>query len=71
MSKRGSRETQGRTGSPAHPIDGYHGGHKAFTRLLVENRVSRMAANDAWMSGRKARENGVGCTCHPCRGPTS
>jgi hypothetical protein len=49
----------------------YHGDRKAFTRLLVENRVSRMAANEDWISCRKARENGVGCTCHQCRGPTS
>jgi len=50
-------------------IAGYHNDSKAFTRLLIENRVSREAANTAWSSGIKAKAGGMGCTCHHCKKP--
>lgn len=48
-------------------IAGYHSDTKAFIRLLVENRISRKIAEDAYQLGAKERERGVGCTCWDCR----
>ena len=48
-------------------IAGYHNDSKAFTRLLIENRVSRKAADEAWAKGVKAKEIGIGCTCLHCQ----
>lgn len=47
---------------------GYHGDKATFTRLLVENRVSRMAAEEAFRLGVKAKAAGVSCGCLDCMG---
>ena len=48
-------------------IAGYHGDKASFTRLYIENRVSRAAADAAWRSGANARNAGVPCNCSECR----
>lgn len=56
-------------------VAGYHGDHATFTRLFIENRISKKAADEAFRSGERARANGVKCTCRSCvaagRGPSS
>lgn len=47
-------------------VAGYHNDQQARVRLLVENRVSLVSANEAWRVGVKARENGVRCSCPRC-----
>lgn len=47
-------------------VAGYHDDSRAFTRLLVEARVSREALNRAWFQGVAAKQNGVGCSCPSC-----
>lgn len=45
---------------------GYHDDKATFTRLYVENRISKAAADEAFRSGRQARAVGVRCTCSAC-----
>lgn len=56
-------------------VAGYHGDHATFTRLFIENRISKKAADQAFRSGEQARSAGVKCTCRSCvaagRGPSS
>lgn len=46
---------------------GYHSDTRTFTRLLIEGRVNRQAANEAWVSGVRAKAAGVGCVCFECK----
>jgi len=46
---------------------GYHSDVRSFTRLYVENRVSRPAADTEWRRGAAMRAAGVCCTCTTCR----
>lgn len=48
-------------------IAGYHNDKAAFTRLLIENRVGKAAADAAFFTGRAQREAGVKCGCHECK----
>ena len=48
---------------------GYHGDSAAFTRLLVEHRISRRVADDAYSAGRAARVAGQRCGCTDCAAP--
>jgi hypothetical protein len=48
-------------------VAGYHSDSKTFTRLYVENRVSKPAANAEWDRGAAMRAAGVPCTCPTCR----
>jgi hypothetical protein len=48
-------------------VAGYHGDTRTFTRLLVENRISRAVADTAFLAGKRAKERGVPCTCHACK----
>lgn len=45
---------------------GYHGDKATFARLLIENRVSRMAAEAAFRIGAKAKTDGARCGCSDC-----
>jgi hypothetical protein len=47
-------------------VAGYHADRWAFTRLLVEERVSRAAGEAAWKQGTEAKRNGVACKCRRC-----
>lgn len=47
-------------------IAGYHSDRAAFTRLFVENRISKAKAIEAYRSGAQARAAGVRCTCVEC-----
>lgn len=47
-------------------IAGYHADTKSFTRLFVENRVSKSASNEAWLAGVSAKKSGMKCTCLDC-----
>lgn len=49
-------------------VAGYHEDTATYTRLLIENRISKAAAREAFVQGRNARANGVGCSCGDCRG---
>lgn len=49
-------------------IAGYHSDTADFTRLYVENRVSRPVANEAYRTGTKQKLAGVPCHCHKCSG---
>ncbi len=48
-------------------IAGYHEDRKGFTRLLVENRVRREVADEAFAVGQKQRAAGMGCHCYQCK----
>ncbi len=48
-------------------VAGYHDDAAAFTRLLIENRISYAKAKEAFASGKRARANGVRCDCHECK----
>ena len=50
-------------------IAGYHGDRARFTRLLIENRVSREAADKAWTAGINAKQGGMKCACPDCNKP--
>jgi hypothetical protein len=53
-------------------VAGYHEDTATFTRLICEQRVNRQTMNDAFYSGRKARANGMKCSCRDCNPkPTS
>jgi hypothetical protein len=45
---------------------GYHQDNSAFTRLLIENRVSYESAREAYRQGYRLKESGVKCTCREC-----
>jgi hypothetical protein len=47
-------------------VAGYHNDQAARVRLLVENRVSLISANEAWVAGVRARAAGVPCSCSRC-----
>ena len=46
---------------------GYHGDTKSFTRLLIENRIGRPAANAEWQRGEGMKQAGVPCSCIDCK----
>jgi hypothetical protein len=48
-------------------VAGYHFDTAAFTRLYIENRISREAANTAYMLGVRMKWAGVPCSCVDCR----
>lgn len=48
-------------------VAGYHNDAAAYTRLLIENRISMKAAKAAFAAGSKARESGVPCDCRTCK----
>ena len=48
-------------------IAGHHDDAKAFTRLIIESRVSRPVMTQAWQTGVRLREAGTVCTCWHCR----
>ena len=50
-------------------IAGYHDDKCRFTRLLIENRISRKAADEAWQQGRKQHISGIPCACYDCNKP--
>lgn len=47
-------------------LDGYHNDSSAFTRRLIENRVSRQAADKAWREGAAQKRAGMRCSCLDC-----
>jgi hypothetical protein len=47
-------------------VAGYHGDNAAYTRLLIENRVSLNAAKAEFRRGADMKAAGVGCTCSAC-----
>jgi hypothetical protein len=47
-------------------IAGYHGDRARFTRLLIESRVARQAADAEFHRGASMKEAGVPCTCTTC-----
>ena len=47
-------------------IAGYHNDTKTSTRIYCEARISLQAANEAFHTGQKQKENGVKCTCREC-----
>lgn len=48
-------------------IAGYHNDRKTWTRAFCENRISRQAADEAWLQGVKQKENGIKCDCYKCK----
>lgn len=46
---------------------GYHNDSGAFTRIFIENRISRDKALEAWRQGVNAKTNGVKCSCKDCQ----
>lgn len=47
-------------------IAGYHNDVKTFTQVFVLSRLSREAANQAFITGQTMKENGVKCDCEDC-----
>jgi hypothetical protein len=47
-------------------IAGYHADSRAFTRLIIEARISREEMNRAWRLGVRAKDAGVRCDCREC-----
>ncbi len=47
-------------------VAGYHNDQRSRVRLLVENRVSREAADKAWLTGIEQKQNGMKCSCPDC-----
>lgn len=47
-------------------IAGYHNDCTGFTRLIIESRVNRQAMNEAFLTGKQARQNGIKCHCRDC-----
>lgn len=52
-------------------IAGYHDDKRAFTRLLIEKRVNRKAADEAWQQGQRKKQAGMRCTCYDCTKATT
>jgi hypothetical protein len=48
-------------------VAGYHEDSASFTRLLIEERISRSVANEQFNNGRAMRSAGVRCDCHACK----
>ncbi len=48
-------------------VAGYHDDRATFTRLYIENRISKPKADEAYRSGRQAKAAGVRCDCHECK----
>lgn len=48
-------------------VAGYHDDAREYTRLLIEERISKAAAREAYNIGRRAREVGVPCSCRECQ----
>src|SRR5690606_11166768 len=48
-------------------VAGYHNDAAAYTRLLIENRISMKAAKQAFAEGVRQREAGVPCDCRTCK----
>jgi hypothetical protein len=48
-------------------VAGYHNDQRARVRLLVENRISREAADKAWATGGVQRRQGMPCGCLQCK----
>lgn len=48
-------------------VAGYHNDRVTFTRVYIENRISRTAADEAWRSGEAAKRAGVRCVCADCQ----
>jgi hypothetical protein len=48
-------------------VAGYHNDQRSRVRLIVENRVSREAADTAWVTGQYQKHQGVACACHTCK----
>lgn len=48
-------------------IAGYHNDQGQFVRLLVENRISKQAADKSYKDGQDMRAKGVKCHCYECR----
>ncbi|WP_257303405.1 hypothetical protein [Geothrix campi] len=52
-------------------VAGYHGDHRAWVRVYVENRISRKAADEAWAKGENQRRAGMPCSCWECKPKTN
>ena len=48
-------------------VAGYHGDRAAYTRGLVDHRISQARAKALWLIGAAARKGGVPCSCSACR----
>lgn len=48
-------------------VAGYHQDRATFTRVYIENRISRPAADEAWRSGMAAKRAGIPCVCAECK----
>lgn len=47
-------------------VAGYHADVASYTRLLIENRISKAAAREAYGIGQRMKAAGVTCSCHAC-----
>ena len=47
-------------------VAGYHNDTGTYTKILVGNRLSKAAADEAWRAGVEARDNNVPCRCGEC-----
>jgi hypothetical protein len=47
-------------------VAAYHDDKARMTRLLIENKISRAAFNEAVANGRKAKASGMRCNCTDC-----
>lgn len=47
-------------------VAGYHNDQRSRVRLMVENRISREAADKAWATGIEQKKNGMKCSCPDC-----
>ena len=45
---------------------GYHGDLEEFTKLYVNNDITRLEADRAYTKGRKLKLDGVECVCKAC-----
>ena len=50
---------------------GYHGDAATFTGLLIEARVARAKAREAFRAGEQAKARGIRCGCPECKGTTN
>lgn len=48
-------------------VAGYHGDNQAWTRLMIENRISRVSAANYFRVGKQQREAGSHCGCKKCQ----
>lgn len=46
---------------------GYHNDSAGYTRLTIENRISREKARAEWNRGAEMKKAGVPCTCSSCK----